>query len=59
MRINPFGSALRDIGVRYAAFKQEPPRAVAARMKALATSPVGRFWLYELRNATVPETRRF
>lgn len=48
VRINPLDSALREIGVRYAAFKDAPPPEVAARMRPLATSRVGGLWLYEL-----------
>ena len=48
MRVNPLDPALRDIGVRYAAFSREPPPEIAAKMKPLASWRVSGFWLYEL-----------
>ena len=48
MRVNPLDPALRDIGVRYAAFSREPPPEIAERMKLLAGWRVSGFWLYEL-----------
>jgi hypothetical protein len=46
--VSPLDPALRGINVRYAAFSREPPEAIAAKMKPLASWRVGGFWLYEL-----------
>jgi hypothetical protein len=46
--VSPLDPALRQIGVRYAAFPAAPPREIGARMRALSAAAVSGFWLYEL-----------
>jgi hypothetical protein len=48
LTVGPLDPALRQIGVRYAAFPAAPPREIEARMKPLSPAAVGGFWLYEL-----------
>jgi hypothetical protein len=48
LTVNPLAPELKDIGVRYAAFRSQPPQEIAAKMKPLGTGPINALWLYEL-----------
>jgi hypothetical protein len=48
LTVNPLAPELKQIGVRYAAFRFRPPQEIEAKMKPLSAGPVNALWLYEL-----------
>jgi hypothetical protein len=48
LRVSPFDPGLKSMGVRYAAFRSQPPSSIEFRLKPLIPSPISGFWLYEL-----------
>jgi hypothetical protein len=48
LTVSPLDPGLKQLDVRYAAFRREPPAEIAARMKSLASGPVDGHWLFEL-----------
>jgi hypothetical protein len=44
--VSPFDPLVRNLGIRYFAFTEEPPGKVASRLTALSGGPVGTLWLY-------------
>ncbi len=39
---------LKQLGIRYVAFRQEPPPEVTAHLKPLSAAPIGSLWLYRI-----------
>jgi hypothetical protein len=46
--VSPTDPLLRELGIKYAAFDQEPTPAVSSNLIALADGPIDGFWLYRL-----------
>jgi hypothetical protein len=44
--VSPFDALVRQLGIRYFAFAEKPPDAVASRLTPLSSGPVGTLWLY-------------
>jgi hypothetical protein len=39
---------LKQLGIRYVAFRQEPPPEVTAHLMPLSAAPIGSLWLYRI-----------
>jgi hypothetical protein len=46
--VAPSDALLRQLGIKYAAFDQEPTPAVSSNLIALSDGPIDGFWLYQL-----------
>ena len=46
--VSPLDARLKEIGVRYAAFAEQPDSAIADKLKLLSPEPIAGMWLYEL-----------